>query len=102
MSDDKFQGRHMIVCCIKWGFRLRLRGFWIPAGDIWLGESTVNLALEARRQNIVNGLACFQKLLVFDQFAYSVDEQLNEFSLKSRKIFLHVRRTNTFIKILCR
>lgn len=84
------------------GLSLASSGLLDPRRDIWLGESTVNLALEARRQNIVNGLACFQKLLVFDQFAYSVDEQLNEFSLKSRKIFLHVRRTNTFIKILCR
>lgn len=84
------------------GLSLASSGLLDPRRDIWLGESTVNLALEARRQNIVNGLACFQKLLVFDQFAYSVDEQLNEFSLKSRKIVLHVRRTNTFIKILCR
>jgi len=80
MAADKFRGRRILLYQVG-AFALRRQGFWVPARGVRLGKSTVSLALETCRQNIVNGLAFFQKFLEFNQFGDSIYEQLNEFSL---------------------
>lgn len=87
MAADKFRGRRLCVLSRRASLCV-VGASGSPQGGIRLRESTSNLALEACRQNIVDGLAFFQKLLEFDQFGDSIYEQLNEFPLKSQNIFL--------------
>lgn len=70
------------LCCVSRGaFDCVIRASGSPQGGHTAQGVDGNLALEACRQNIVNGLAFFQQFLVFDQFVDSIDEQLNEFPL---------------------
>jgi len=67
--------------CIERGFSFASSGLVGPRKGTYGSGIEINLALEACRQNIVDGLAFFQKLLVFDQFVDAINKQLNEFSL---------------------